>query len=239
MRPALAPVQTRARESAPHRSRGVNVDSEALQCFRAIGCEIVDVRAFRARGQPAQRLHTIVEEHANRARQVVVAGPRQTQPIRRGWNERVAIPAGKNAEAFERARDVGTAQAVEPMLPLRHEADQIHSPEAIEMSARGRGADARHDGELGGGAGAAVDKGVQDSGTRRLTNGRCDLGNGGVDAALCRHISIIDKSLMSIHGRRTESAQPPQQPLLGWRHQAAMNQLRKSSRTAFAKRHFG
>ncbi len=71
-------------------------------------------------------------------------------------------------------RNVGSVEAVVAVFSLHKDLDEMGRGQALQMSA-GRGwPDACDDGELGAGAGVAVQEAGEDAGTRRFADRRGD-----------------------------------------------------------------
>src|SRR5690349_3152928 len=118
VRPPLAPIHARKRETTPQHAGCVNVHSQRFQAFGSARCEVVRSRVSRILRQPSHGPDAIVKRYAKRACDMVVTSPRGTQRTRRVWDECAARSAGKNAQCFQSSPNVWAFQAVVAMLPL-------------------------------------------------------------------------------------------------------------------------
>jgi hypothetical protein len=176
VRAALAPVETGEREAAAESSGGLDVDAERFERLAPRGRELVGVIALRS-CEPSQRAHAVVQQHAERAGDVVVARAGGAQNLRRMRDQALAR-AGQHAERFQRRRHVVAVQTEVPMLPLCKDLDELLRGQPLQVHAGRRRRDAGEHGQLRARAAAAVREGVEHPGARRLADGGGDPGDG-------------------------------------------------------------
>src|ERR1700683_4777257 len=87
---ALAPVEAAEREAAPHGVCGLKIDAERAESARTAAAQLVDlVAAAGMRGKPAEAREALAQRHTDGAGDVIVAGGRRTQMVRRRTDERL------------------------------------------------------------------------------------------------------------------------------------------------------
>src|SRR5205814_4549136 len=123
-------------------------------------------------GEPSKLEEAVVERSANAAGDMVVAGSRGAQPVRRCRLEFRARSVGEDTESFECPRHLGSEQCVVTMLALPDHGDETLCLQTVEVNARGGRAHTCDDGKLRAGARAIVDQAVQHAGTRWFSDGR-------------------------------------------------------------------
>ena len=125
-----------------------------------------------------------MKRYSQRARQVVVAGPRGTQGSGRTGNKGRAWPKGENAESLECPGHVGAIEAVIAMPALNHDLDESLGAEPVQMHAGRRRAYLTDHRQLRAGAGMPVDQAIEHAGPGGLADGRGDARDRGVGIGL-------------------------------------------------------
>ncbi len=119
VRPAFAPVHTRVSETPAQIQHCSNVDLQPFERLDAARRKLVALS-----NQPSQPNQTVVERHAQRARHVVIAGPRQPQPGGRIRHELRSRTPRQDTQALECSGHARTVEAVVTMLALRQQLHQ-------------------------------------------------------------------------------------------------------------------
>lgn len=114
-----------------------------------------------------------MQRHAQRAGHVVVTGARSAQRVG-ARPESLARTGGQHAQLLERVGNARTFESVVAMLSLRLNAYEILLPQTMEVNARRRGTDVRHDREFGAGARPPVEQAVEHAGARGFSDGGGD-----------------------------------------------------------------
>ena len=211
MRTALAPVETGVGEAAAAGTGLAEVESESSEEAGSIGGEVVSAGAGSNAGlfagaaakglDPAGTDEVIVERDGDGSGHVVVAGARRAEVLGGVGNEAGTGAAGKDAEALEGAGDVRTGEGVVAMAALDEDADEVFRFEPGEMHAGRGGGDIGNDGELGAGAGVAVEERIEHAGAGRLADGGGDGGDRGIDVGAegargCIHTFTVNEVCM-------------------------------------------
>src|SRR5437868_1483809 len=99
-------------------SRDLDIDAESFECFAPRRRERVGVI------EPSELAHPVVQQHSERAGDVVVARTGGAQNLRRLRDQALAR-ARQHAERFQRDRHVVAVQAEVPMLPLGEDLHEL------------------------------------------------------------------------------------------------------------------
>lgn len=193
VRTPLAPIETGERETAAQSSGGLDVDAEGVERLAPRGRELVGAIALRS-CEPSKLAHAVVQQHAERAGDVVVARAGGAQNLRRLRDQALAR-ARQHAERFQRHRHVVAVQAEVPMLPLGEDLYELLRREPLQMHAGRRRRDAGQHRQLRARAAAAVREGVEHPGAGRLADGGGDSGDGFVVADI--HTLMLNEAFLS------------------------------------------
>ncbi len=149
--------------------------------------------------QPTERAQAIVQGDAQGSGDVVVAGAggaKMNGSRRREVRDALAS-ASEDAETFDEAGDVGSVEAVIPVLALSREFEEMERGEALKVNAGGGRADFGDKGEFGAGAGVSIHKRAKHAGAGGFGDGGGDAGDGGVERR--RRVGCDGRSGSDVH----------------------------------------
>ena len=126
------------------------------------------------RREPAERAETIVKGYADSAGEVIVAGARDAEAVWRVRHKLAGSASGEDIQSFKHMRNVGSVKAVVAVFSLYKDFDEMRRGEAPQMGAGCGWSDAGDHGELGAGAGVAVQETGEDARSCRLADGSGD-----------------------------------------------------------------
>ena len=184
---AFAPIEAGERQAAAGLARGFDVDAQVLQGSGSFRGEVV------GGGQPSFRQEAVVEGDAEGTGDVVVAGAGGAEMRGCVGNEWAALSTGEDREIFKDAGDGGAGEGEVSVAALEGDLDEAFVLEAAEVDAGGGGGDAGNGGELGGGAGVAIEEGEEHAGAGGLADGGGDIGGGEVDLRLDIHTLMVSE----------------------------------------------
>src|SRR5215472_12482482 len=124
MRPPLAPVHARKRETAAQPTGSIHIYSQPCERSGSPGGELVRIAVRRVSRHPSHRADAVMKRNSQAASDVIVASPRGAQRFGRAWHKYVACSARENTQGFQGGRHVRPFQAVVAMLPLSEYFDQ-------------------------------------------------------------------------------------------------------------------
>ena len=131
----LAPVQAREGEAAVRSPRRVDIDSQGLERVASALSKMTRYGSGRYR-EPPHGDESIVEGHAERAGNVVVAGSRTAKRDRRIRHEPRGRLAGYHAEGLECDRHVGPIEVVIAVPALCEDRHQPLRAQPLQVDAR-------------------------------------------------------------------------------------------------------